>query len=581
MARDVRYGRAIPAWSNPGDDDRPACSACGQHVLSEDMICPNCGTCTECGCACVECPECASQIRYGSRSAPDHAMHDPGQICSRCSSCTDDHCECSHCERCGEPVESTCTQCDRCENCCYCVHCDYCGEPVEFVCERCDCCEDHCNCVHCDSCGDPWDSSDICDRCNCCADCCNCRSCDQCGQRVDPDDYCSRCHSCDECCSCGAHPGARGSCFYHDDHDDPAARSAPPATFHGKDSDHSHPQRFCGCEIEVGGLGPGGACAPIINVLAKWDAKSVTDGSLKRPGFEIVTAPAKGKPFHAQVQEVTAALESERAFVTEQCGFHVHIDARDLFFYELRRLVTIYRVFERAVLHLIPEERRRSDYVQQHIQTARRFYDQVMALPLADPKKSRQELVKLLYGTRYSKKEIRRELSAEEFYRQYGYYADSAAGRTLVEAVPAPPYHFRTKKGDPQQKYHGSRYYPMNLHSWYMRGTVEFRVHQGTVNYDDIVNWAMLWSNVVNAAAWWSQQDLTKWLKDPQAGASANELVPILSLCPSTAVQEFYIERFNTYAAADGRAPFGRPVADRPPLAKVNPPHARKRARRR
>lgn len=59
---------------------------------------------------------------------------------------------------------------------------------------------------------------------------------------------------------------------------------------------------------------------------------------------------------------------------------------------------------------------------------------------------------------------------------------------------------------DKKYKYDDTRYNWVNIHSFYYRGTIEIRCHQGTNNPEKILNWAELW---LKTADWSMKQDIS------------------------------------------------------------------------
>ena len=76
-------------------------------------------------------------------------------------------------------------------------------------------------------------------------------------------------------------------------------------------------------------------------------------------GFEICTMPASGTKAVNQFDDWETAFESDDVYVTDECGAHVHTDARDFCMEELAKLMMSYRAFQPALYRMIPSERRR------------------------------------------------------------------------------------------------------------------------------------------------------------------------------------------------------------------------------
>lgn len=372
--------------------------------------------------------------------------------CRKCTASTRDNCDCCQCECCdscdlpylskedyqrlGNPTDCAnnllkdkCNCCDQCKSCCECVVCCYCDKrqlsSESNICSECDRCERCCNCSVCEGCDAR--NVDICGECSYCENCCNCFNCSSCGPTGAS--ICGQCEYCENCCSC----------------DDLEWVKPVPGTWHGRSG------RYLGVEIEV----DDGDRDQVCKIVRKWGAGLVRDGSLSSSGFEVTTAPARGKAFTEQLIEICSALKAGRAVINRNCGLHVHVDARDLKFYEIRRVAKYYAAIEPALYAILPEWRRSSHYC---LPSGHRFHN----LTVERHKKLRQAIHMACYQTAT----LDRELSSRK-----------------------------------KQKYDEVRYAGLNLHSWFYRGTVEFRHFGGSGNVEKITCWARLCCAIIEFAA--------------------------------------------------------------------------------
>jgi hypothetical protein len=100
-----------------------------------------------------------------------------------------------------------------------------------------------------------------------------------------------------------------------------------PLTFH----DSAGPiKRFIGVEMEISDFDRD--CeAELERVLMRWNGSIVDDGSINGTNrFELRTSPARGKAFEKQMREICRVLRKGHAKANASCGMHMHIDARDL-----------------------------------------------------------------------------------------------------------------------------------------------------------------------------------------------------------------------------------------------------------
>jgi hypothetical protein len=161
----------------------------------------------------------------------------------------------------------------------------------------------------------------------------------------------------------------------------------------------------------------------------------VTDDTIKGAGgSELVSPILYGLPGLAQVFRVFKTLQAfDQIQVNETCGFHVHhgVEVETYGDRELARLVKIIAMIENYIYCLLPEDR-------SHLDTCRPL--EVDINELLHPRGSGGEIkpprIKKLW---YSEK----------------------------------------NRSDPEKpplcKYHPTRYHGLNLHSYWYRGTIEFR----------------------------------------------------------------------------------------------------------
>lgn len=361
--------------------------------------------------------------------------------------------------------EPQCDACQRCAPCCTCQFCEKCLARCQ-PCKTCKHCKTHCTCWTCTSCRLPHKGAIVrCEKCGSCNDprqgvrTCRCWTCPKCSKEfvathnagIVP---CEGCHKCLACC-------LAGECAYsHIRFFIPFKPQFHTATdiLHRKFNPSG---RVMSSEIEVAGTG--GRNANTALVVDKWGGAIVADGSLPSGGFEINTAPAGGDHWIKQIEEITTALVKDSAFVTESCGAHLHIDARDFTHYDMRRLILVYAKVEDGIYALAKKERRASHYCQP---CGPRYLGFVTTGKLPKKEKPASVAKAAILG---------------------GIYGQQTAKTKEIE----------TQK---KHKYHSSRYSALNLHSWMYRGTVECRILHGTINAEELTNWGLMWSSIVDFA---------------------------------------------------------------------------------
>lgn len=397
----------------------------------------------------------------------------------RISGMTFNTCELATCPMCNRRCakNSLCSICGGCILCCPPILCESCGHEVHHdrssLCQCCERCRSCCTCITCAACD--CQVSALCNGCGVCADCCRCR-CTTCGDLIDSD---SR-------CQCGSALDGR---HHH------AICCAGRTLVYGESGNRKIPTkpnecgrrfvktkhefdipRLVGLEIEVADYAKVSSYSRFIKWLIEHGCDAVRDGSLPSSGIEYVTAPWAGMEFKKNIKYICNQLAHYEAVVNDKCGLHVHVDARDFTAYDLRRLILLWNLLEPQAMAMIPASRRRKD----------------MCKPL--------DLRKIAKVLKASKSPMLTK------YVLYGMLYGEVGGAVKHKLT----------------KYGSMRYYAMNLHSWNIRRTVEFRMPPGTVDEDVMVFWAAFCSQVVEFAYKSKESSLYELL----AGTGMLELLP-------------------------------------------------------
>ena len=175
---------------------------------------------------------------------------------------------------------------------------------------------------------------------------------------------------------------------------------------------------------------------------AHW--KITTDASISGAhAFELVSPVLRGLEGLAELEKACRALKICGAQVNASCGLHIHFGATNLGIQHLRQLVRNYLVLEPTIDQLMPRARRANNagYCQG-----------------------------LLRG---------RTLAAAE---------QAILAATSPEALSA------AANG-------GDRYHKVNLQSYFRQGTVEFRQHSGSTDYEKISMWVKFLHNLIDYSA--------------------------------------------------------------------------------
>lgn len=209
---------------------------------------------------------------------------------------------------------------------------------------------------------------------------------------------------------------------------------APEKRKYGKDSKVSVNNRLIGIEFEIEGFKAGG-----INYTDFPLLEFKSDGSLRDSGIEIVTLPVLGEDIVLALLELKEVLKlsATTPYCSARCGLHVHVDMRDCTTEQLLKVLCVYSITEALLLKYCGEHREDNPY----------------CIPLTDCL-SENTVYKHLF---YSKKD---------------YFQNGLQGT---------------------KKYTALNILPLNA-----LGTIEFRLHKGTLDTDEVLQWVNMLLNLVN-----------------------------------------------------------------------------------
>lgn len=427
-------------------------------------------------------------------TCPDAQLHTPSHVeteqppvASADNDTADDTAE-------NEEPDTSCDVCDESEEDCECRDCGSCGHRVvpDEWCSTCECCDRHCSCWYCKACSERHGEDDY--QCPCCEVCersCECWTCEHCGERFRGARYspCERCERCTDCCEC---------C-----NDIPyCERRAKPR--HAKCASErrtNRSRRLIGVEIEVHHNKRDDASA-LWDYCDDNNVSVVEDGSLPSTGYELNTVPCAGDHFIQHIAVLGEHLARAGATVTSVCGLHCHVDASDFTFYDMRRLVMLYAKVESAMFAMMPTTRRDSSYCQ----------------PCG-----------MLYSNGLTGVYKSKAAKAMLIGNVYGGAGDAYIGRDFK--------HLR------QSKRGSARYHALNVHSWLFRGTIEFRLHTGTVSSRKIIAWGMLCASILDAAMRMTEAEINAITTD-----TLNARIALLCfIAPTDSVRDYIRERIATH----------------------------------
>ena len=173
---------------------------------------------------------------------------------------------------------------------------------------------------------------------------------------------------------------------------------------------------------------------------------AVEDGSLSSGGVEFRTSsPIIGNEVNRALEALEEVNRDEDNYVDESCGVHIHINAVDFQFKELKSLLIIMSRLQSIIYRTLPDDR--DNHYCREITMPTRDIMSIETLP---------ELVKKYY--------------------------------TMAESILT------------DEKYNEGRYIGTNLHARFFLGTVEFRYHEGTVYSKPIKDWIRFLNKIMKAS---------------------------------------------------------------------------------
>lgn len=237
-----------------------------------------------------------------------------------------------------------------------------------------------------------------------------------------------------------------------------------------KDRQKFNCTRSVGVEWEYNTVGyTGGA---LNNWLIKWHGHHYTDGSC---GYEAVTPPMAGDNIAKCLGELYNIFKQGCAKIDDQCGLHVHVDARDLSWHDIRRLVRVYSKIEPLLYLLGGQYRATNDYCS----PCGAQYLNYLSMAEESKLSFKDAILLTALGFLTNKLDI---------------------GSTAVQA--------QKKMWRRISKKSGGRYRGLNLVPW-LSGrlvkapdtTIEFRLHRNARSAERAIGWAQLCARIVDYVA--------------------------------------------------------------------------------
>lgn len=266
--------------------------------------------------------------------------------------------------------------------------------------------------------------------------------------------------------------------------------------------------RLIGLEIEIDRYDDGAAVDAAVRANHGSNVSDSTAGS----GLEINTAPSGGDCYVEDIKNLSKALRAAGAICGAGlggAGLHCHIDASDMGYDDIRRLTVLYAKLEPAIYSIIaPSRAAYGSNGDRGTHYCKPIGPGVLEA-LSDPSTAKNDIVDLVCDRKW---------------------LESNRGRKPGKSPGG-----------------GDRYKGLNLWSWWIRGTIEFRMHQGTTKWQKMIPWGMLLAQLGDRATSLSEKELWEF----PAGMKG-----LMRLAPDTSLQ------FSELKMADDKAHAWDPSKD-------------------
>ncbi len=241
------------------------------------------------------------------------------------------------------------------------------------------------------------------------------------------------------------------------------------------------------------------------------------DGSIRttgdQRGIEFKTAPLQGQIGEDTLRKCCSLLLDSGYKVNTSCGTHCHIgipeamgDSTELVQERLKNLVLFLTVFEPAVLTLLPKDRRDNSYCCRISDRYAVFKD-----------------IKTLQENNFKKE------------KQFDHFWYSTKDETRLKSVKT-SHAVRGRDG-------------FNFNSIHHRGTLEVRLHEGTLDADRIIHWVALHSAIVDLVmdGKVSQEDIVAYKKINGVKELLDKLIELLGNNLDPLTVKYTLARFKKY----------------------------------
>lgn len=208
----------------------------------------------------------------------------------------------------------------------------------------------------------------------------------------------------------------------------------------------------------------------------------------------MVLQPLAGDNFLRGMTALAEKLNYFEFSADSSCGFHVHVGADEFGAHQLRRVLMFYKKFEDVFYNLVVpgrdgwrEVHGERKYYCKRLPQGAEWYETLAKLKAGH--EIRRYIVGWLYGDKiqpYHDREGKTYITRPKIKKDGNVH--------WCEYPPNPEwkaYGFHNVPSIKGHKYEAGRYYGINLHTFFQRGTIEYRHHEGTVDLGKLLYWPL------------------------------------------------------------------------------------------
>ena len=252
--------------------------------------------------------------------------------------------------------------------------------------------------------------------------------------------------------------------------------------------------RLLGTEIETRGSAINKYTPMLRKAVKEWKASVITDGSIGGRGVELVTQPAGGSQWRQMIADLGAGFKESESISSQTCGLHMHADCTDVDGFALKRIIQLYAHIEFCLYDAIPLDRQTGGFSKPNGKKLLTWLDNDAAK--FDAKMEAGEAKKRLSYIQYNLVKPGQKMPrvGEPWRNSYGeaVAVTTSTIREITSCWDDAVMQHTQSKSDP------NRYSGLNMHSYWLRGTLEFRHHHGTNDPVKITNWGFVIGSIVD-----------------------------------------------------------------------------------